>query len=149
MKRVAVVHEDGRVLRTYEINFGNLDREPQDHSYFKQARGNAIADKLVPESESNQITCRFVDDMGEEEASGHLAAQASILTRKGTNPAAAKRHDDTDPSRSEIPSLEPKRIAPIATKMARVVAITVAIGAIIAISIKLLLPLAGIPRDIP
>ncbi len=28
MKKVAVVHEDGHVLRTYDIDFGNLDREP-------------------------------------------------------------------------------------------------------------------------
>ncbi len=26
MKRVAVVHEDGRVVRTYDIDFANLDR---------------------------------------------------------------------------------------------------------------------------
>ncbi len=46
MKRVAVVHEDGRVLRTYDIDLGDLDREPQVHWYFKQARDNAIADSL-------------------------------------------------------------------------------------------------------
>ncbi len=168
MKRVAVVHEDGRVLRTYDIDFGKLNREPLDHWYFMQARGNAIADKLVAESESNQISCRFVDDLGEEKASEHLAAQASILTRKGANLAAAKRHDDTDQSRSEAPNLEQrrtaqasflprtgadsaptKRIAPIAKLMAWVAAITVAISAIIAISIKLWLLSAGIPRNIP
>jgi hypothetical protein len=66
MKKVAVVHEDGRVLRTYDIDFGNLDREPQDHWYFEQARENAIADKLVAGSEAKQISCRFVDDLGEE-----------------------------------------------------------------------------------
>jgi hypothetical protein len=74
MKRVAVVHEDGRVLRTYDIDLGDLDREPQVHWYFKQARENAIADKLVAESEANRIRCRFVDDLGEEKASERLTS---------------------------------------------------------------------------
>ncbi len=85
MKRVAVVHEDGRVLRTYDIDFGNLDREPLDHWYLNQARENAIADKLVARSEANQISCRFVDDLGEEKASEHPAVQASFLPRKGAD----------------------------------------------------------------
>ncbi len=140
MKRVAVVHEDGRVLRTYDIDFANLDREPQDHWYFKQARENAIADKLVARSEANRISCRFVDDLGEEKASEHPAAQASFLARKGADPAAAKRHDDTDPSRSEVPNSEQGRIARIAKKVAWVVWIIVAIGAVIAISSTLSSP---------
>jgi len=110
MKRVAVVHEDGRVLRTYDIDFGNLDREPLDHWYLNQARENAIADKLVARSEAKQISCRFVDDLGEEKASEHPAAQASFVARKGADPAATKRHDDTDQSRSEVPNLEQGRI---------------------------------------
>ena len=134
MKRVAVVHEDGRVLRTYDIDFGNLDREPLDHWYLNQARENAIADKLVARSEANQISCRFVDDLGEEKASEHPAARASFPNRKGADPAAAKRHDDTDPSRSEVPNSEQGRIARIAKITAWVAAITVAIGAVIAIS---------------
>ncbi len=104
MKRVAVVHEDGRVLRTYDIDFANLDREPQDHWYFKQARENAIADKLVTESEANRIRCRFVDDLGEEKASERLTSNT-----------------------------EPTRIARIAKKVASVAAIAVAIGAVIAV----------------
>ncbi len=111
MKRVAVVHEDGRVLRTYDIDLGDLDREPQVHWYFKQARDNAIADKLVAESEANRIRCRFVDDLGEEKASEHPAARASFPNRKGADPAAANRHDDTDPSRSEVPNSEQGRTA--------------------------------------
>ena len=168
MRRVAVVHQDGRVLGTYNIDFGNLDREPQDHWYFEQARENALADKLVRPHEVKQLSCRFVDDLGEEKASEHPAAQASFLPRKGADSAATKRHDDTDQSRSEVPDLEQrrtaqasflprkgvdpaatKRSAPIAKIVAWVAAITVAIGAIIATSIKLLLPFAGIPRDIP
>ena len=76
MKRVAVVHEDGRVLRTYDIDFGDLDREPQVHWYFKQARDNAIADKLVTESEANRIRCRFVrwHGPGSGLAPGHTAS---------------------------------------------------------------------------
>ncbi len=166
-KRVAVVHEDGRVLRTDDIDFGNLDREPLDHWYLNQARENAIADKLVAKSEAMQISCRFVDDLGEEKASEHPAVQASFLPRKGADPAATKRHDDTDQSRSEVPNLEQRRtaqasflprkgadqaetkpVARIAKKVAWVAAITVAIGAIIAIFIKLFLLSAGIPRDI-
>jgi hypothetical protein len=131
MKRVVVVHEDGRVLRTYDIDLGVLDREPQDHWYFMQARENAIADKLVARSEANQISCRFVDDLGEEKASEHPAARVSFPTREGADPAVAKR------------------VTPTAKIMAWVAAITVAIGAFIAISIKLLLSVAGIPRDIP
>ncbi len=134
MKRVAVVHEDGRVLRAYDIDFGNLDREPQDHWYLNQARENAITDKLVARSEANKISCRFVDDLGEEKASEHPADQASFLTREGADPAATKHHDDTDQSRGEVPNLEQRRIARIAKITAWVAAITVAIGAVIAIS---------------
>jgi len=149
MKRVAVVHEDGRVLRTYDIDLGDLDREPQVHWYFKQARENAIADKLVTESEANRIRCRFVDDLGEEKASEHPAAQASFLARKDAAPAVTKPYDDADQSRSEAPNLEQtpggliravpvradtRRIARIAKITAWVAAITVAIGAVIAIS---------------
>ncbi|MEE8227032.1 MAG: hypothetical protein V3R30_09440, partial [Kiloniellales bacterium] len=109
----------------------------------------------------------FVDDLGEEKASEHPAVQASFLPRKGADPAATKRHDDTDQSRSEVPNLEQRRtaqasflprkgadqaetkpVARIAKKVAWVGAITVAIGAIIAISIKLFLLSAGISRDI-
>jgi hypothetical protein len=122
MKRVVVVHEDGRVLRTYDIDLGDLDREPQVHWYFKQARENAIADKLVTESEANRIRCRFVDDLGEEKASEHPAAQASFLARKDADPAATKR------------------IARIAKKVAWVAWIIVAIGAVIAISSTLSSP---------
>ncbi len=107
MKRVVVVHEDGRVLRTYNIDFANLDHEPQEHWYWAQARENAIADKLITGYEVKQISCRFVDDLGEEKASQ---------------------------SRSEVPNLEQGRIARIAKITAWVVAITVAIGAVIAIS---------------
>ena len=134
MKRVVVVHEDGRVLRTYDIDLGDLDREPQVHWYFKQARDNAIADKLVTESEANRIRCRFVDDLGEEKASEHPAAQASFLARKDAAPAVTKPYDDADQSRSEAPNLEQRRIARIAKITAWVAAITVAIGAVIAIS---------------
>ncbi len=140
MKRVAVVHEDGRVLRTYDIDLGDLDREPQVHWYFKQARDNAIADKLVTESEANRIRCRFVDDLGEEKASEHPAAQASFLARKDAAPAVTKPYDDADQSRSEAPYLEQRRIARIAKITAWVAAITVAIGVIIAIANSLSSP---------
>jgi hypothetical protein len=66
MRRVAVVHQDGRVLGTYNIDFGNLDREPQDHWYFMQARENAIADELVKTHEVERLSFRFVDDLGED-----------------------------------------------------------------------------------
>jgi hypothetical protein len=66
MKRVAVFHEDGRVLGTYSIDFANLDREPQDHWYFMQARENAIADELVKTHEVERLSFRFVDDLGED-----------------------------------------------------------------------------------
>ena len=168
MKKVAVVHKDGRVLETYNIDFANLDREPQDHWYFEQARENAITDNLVDRDRARQLSCRFADDLGEEKVSEHPAAQAPFFTPKGADWAATKRHDDTDQSRSEVPNLEQgrtaqasflprkgvdpaatKRSAPIAKIVAWVAAITVAIGAIVAISIKLLLPLTGIPRNIP
>ncbi len=113
MKRVAVAYKDGRVLETYNIDFPNLDREPQDHWYFEKARENAIADKLVTESEANRISCRFVDDLGEEKASQ---------------------------SRSEAPNLEQGRIARIAKITAWVAAITVAIGAVIAVVSSLSAP---------
>ena len=73
MRRVAVVHKDGRVLGTYNVDFGNLDREPQYHWYFEQARENALADKLVRPHEVKQLSCRFVDDLGEDRARGRLA----------------------------------------------------------------------------
>ena len=149
MKRVAVAYKDGRVLETYNIDFANLDREPQDHWYFEQARENAITDNLVDRDRARQLSCRFADDLGEEKVSEHPAAQAPFFTPKGADWAATKRHDDTDPSRSEVPNLEQGRIARIAKITAWVAAITVAIGAIIAISIKLLLSVAGIPRDTP
>ncbi len=60
MKRVAVIHHDGRVLRTYNIDFGNLNRELIDHWYFEKARENAIADKLVDRDEAKQLSFRFV-----------------------------------------------------------------------------------------
>ena len=135
MKRVAVVHEDGRVLRAYDIDFGNLDREPLDQWYLNQARENAIVDKLVAGSEAKQINGRFVDDLGDEKASEHPAARASFLARKGADPAATKRHDDTDPSRSEVPNSEQRRIARIEKRMAWVSAIIVAIGAAISVFI--------------
>ncbi len=133
MKRVAVVHEDGRVLRTYDIDFGNLDREPLERWYLNEARERAIADKLVAESEANRISCRFVDDLSELKASMRPAARASFLARKGADPAATKRHDDTDPSRSEVPNSEQKRIAPIAKIMAWVALIAALIAAVWAI----------------
>ncbi len=133
MKRVDVVHEDGRLLRTYDIDFGNLDREPLDRWYLNEARERAIADKLVAESEANRISCRFVDDLSELKASMRPAARASFLARKGVDPAATKRHDDTDPSRSEVPNSEQKRIAPIAKIMAWVALIAALIAAIWAI----------------
>ena len=74
MKRVAVVHEDGRVLGTYNIDFENLDREPQDHWYFKQARENAIADELVRRHEAEQLSCQFVDDLDEDRSRGGLTS---------------------------------------------------------------------------
>ena len=89
-----------------------------------QARENAIADKLVARSESNQISCRFVDDLGEEKASEHPAARASFPNRKDADPAAAKRHDDADQSRSEAPNLEQRRIARVAKITAWVAAIS-------------------------
>ncbi len=111
MKRVAVVHEDGRVLRTYDIDFANLDHEPLDHWYWAQARENAIADKLIARYEVKQISCRFVDDLGEEKASERLTSNS-----------------------------EPTRIARIAKKVAWVAWIIVAIGAVIAISSTLSSP---------
>ncbi len=134
MKRVDVVHEDGRLLRTYDIDLDDLDREPQVHWYLNEARERAIADKLVAESEANRIRCRFVDDLGEEKASEHPAARASFLARKDAAPAVTKPYDDADQSRSEAPNLEQRRIARIAKITAWVAAITVAIGAVIAIS---------------
>ncbi len=134
MKKVAVVHEDGRVLGTYDSDFANLDHEPQDHWYFEQARENAITDNLVDRGRARQLSCRFADDLSEEMASEHPAARAPSFTRKGADPAATKRHDDTDQSRSEVPNLEQGRIARIAKITAWVAAITVAIGAVIAIS---------------
>ncbi len=140
MKRVAVAYKDGRVLETYNIDFANLDREPQDHWYFEQARENAITDNLVDRDRARQLSCRFADDLGEEKVSEHSAAQAPFFTRKGADPAATKRHDDTDQSRSEVPNLEQGRIARIAKKVAWVAAITVAIGAIIAVASSLSTP---------
>ncbi len=119
MKRVAVVHEDGRVLRTYEIDFAGLENAPADHWYLEQARENAIKDNLIDRDRAGQLSCRFVDDLGEEKVSEHIEA---------------KRHDDADQSRSEAPNLEQGRIARMAKITAWVAAITVAIGAVIAIS---------------
>ncbi len=134
MKRVAVVHEDGLVLRTYDIDLGDLDREPQVHWYFEKERENAITDNLVDRDRARQLSCRFVDDLGEEKASEHPAARASFLARKDAAPAVTKPYDDADQSRSEAPNLEQRRIARIAKITAWVAAITVAIGAVIAIS---------------
>ncbi len=47
MKKVAVIHQDSRVLWTYEIVLGGLGLEPTDEDYFELARKNAIEDKLV------------------------------------------------------------------------------------------------------
>ena len=96
MKRVAVVHQDGRVLGTYEIDFAGLKNEPADHWYFEQARENTITDNLVDRDKAKQISCRFVDNLGEEKASEHPAAQTPFLTPKGSGPAATKRHEDTN-----------------------------------------------------
>ncbi len=104
MKKVAVVHKDGRVLETYNIDFANLDREPQDHWYFEKARENAITDNLVDRDRARQLSCRFVDDLGEEKVSERLTSNT-----------------------------EPTRIARIAKKVAWVAAIIVAIGAVIAV----------------
>ncbi len=58
MKKVAVIHQDSRVLWTYEIVLGGL--EPSDDEFFEQARKNAIEDKLVDETEAQQLTFQFV-----------------------------------------------------------------------------------------
>ena len=60
MKKVAVIHQDSRVLWTYEIVFSGLDYEPTDEDYFEQARKNAIDDKLVDKTEVRQLTFQFV-----------------------------------------------------------------------------------------
>ena len=131
MKRVALIHKDGRVLRTYEIDFPGLKYVPADHWYLEQARENAIKDNLVDRDKAGQLSCRFVDDLGEGETSEHPAAQASFFTRKGVDPAATKRHDDTDQSRSEAPDLEHGRTGRSAKTVAwAVVIIAVIVGAI-------------------
>jgi hypothetical protein len=60
MKRVAVIHQDGRVLWTYKINLPGFNYEPSDDEYFEQARKNAIEDKLVDGNEAKQLSFRFV-----------------------------------------------------------------------------------------
>ena len=131
MKRVAVVHEDGRVLQTYNIEFAYVKYEPADRWYFEQARDNAIADKFVDRDEAKQLSFRFVDDLGEEKASEHPTARASFFTRKGADPAATKRHDDSDQSRSEAPDLEHGRTSRSTKTVAwAVVIIAVIVGAI-------------------
>ena len=62
MKKVAVIHQDSRVLSVYEISFSGLDHEPTDEDYFEQARKNAIEDKLVDEAEAPQLTSQFVQE---------------------------------------------------------------------------------------
>ncbi len=62
MKKVAVIHQDSRVLWTYEISFGGLDHEATDEEFFEQARKNAIADKLVDAAEAQQLTFQFVQE---------------------------------------------------------------------------------------
>ena len=55
-----MIHQDSRVLWTYEIVFSGLDHEPTDEDYFEQARENAIEDKLVDATETQQLTFQFV-----------------------------------------------------------------------------------------
>ncbi len=74
MKRVALVHKDGRVLRTYDIDFAGVKNEPADQWYFEQAKENAITDNLVDRDRAGQLSCRFVDDLGEEKASERLTS---------------------------------------------------------------------------
>ncbi len=62
MKKVAVIHQDSRVLWTYEIVLGGLGLEPADEGYFEQARKNAIEDKLVDEAFAQQLTFQFVQE---------------------------------------------------------------------------------------
>ena len=62
MKKAAVIHQDSRVLWTYEISFSGLDHEPTDEDHFEQARKNAIEDKLVDEAEAQQLTFQFVQE---------------------------------------------------------------------------------------
>ena len=62
MKKVAVIHQDSRVLWTYEIELGGLNYEPSDDEFFEQARKNAIEDKLVGEAEAQQLTFQFVQE---------------------------------------------------------------------------------------
>lgn len=61
MKNVAVIHQDGRVLWTYEIVLSGLNYEPADEELFEQARKLAIADGYVAdEAEADQLTFQFV-----------------------------------------------------------------------------------------
>ena len=62
MKKVAVVHQDSRVLWTYEIELSGLNYEPSDDEFFEQARKNAIDDKLVDQTEAQQLTFQFVHE---------------------------------------------------------------------------------------
>ncbi len=62
MKKVAVIHQDNRVLWAYEISFSGLDHEPTDEDYFDEARKNATEDKLVDETEAQQLTFQFVQE---------------------------------------------------------------------------------------
>ena len=60
MKRVAVIHQDSRVMWTYDLVLGGSGLEPSDEDYFEQARKNAIEDKIVDETEAQQLTFQFV-----------------------------------------------------------------------------------------
>ncbi len=62
MKKVAVIHQDSRVLSVYEISFSGLDHEPSDDEFFEQARKNAIKDELVDQAEVQQLTFQFVQE---------------------------------------------------------------------------------------
>ena len=62
MKKAAVIHQDSRVLWTYEISFSGLDHEPADEDYFEKARKKAIEDKLVDEIEAQQLTFQLVQE---------------------------------------------------------------------------------------
>ena len=61
MKKVAVIHQDGRVLWTYEIELGGSGPEPSDDDYFARARSNTIEDGYVTnEVEADQLTFQFI-----------------------------------------------------------------------------------------
>ena len=42
MKRVALIHQDGRMLRTYEIDFAGLKNEPAEHWYLERMSASGV-----------------------------------------------------------------------------------------------------------